>query len=133
MDVKKLPSKGSWDRFQNQKERKLFASASQALFRVQEKHQIEHVWVSFHTFWAPTFLIDENCKITELMHLWTRASRLFCVHLVPDFRAEPLTISRMAKSTEKRKKVRLFQRFFHPSLSTFPPFPTFSAFANFYM
>ncbi len=26
----------------------------------------------------------------------------------------------------------LFQRFFHASLSTFPPFPTFSAFANFY-
>ena len=27
----------------------------------------------------------------------------------------------------------LFQRFFHASLSTFPPFPTFSAFANFYV
>ena len=26
----------------------------------------------------------------------------------------------------------LFQRFFHAFLSTFPPFPTFSAFANFY-
>jgi len=38
----------------------------------------------------------------------------------------------MAKSTEKRKNVGLFQRFFHASLSTFPPFPTFSAFANFY-
>jgi hypothetical protein len=38
----------------------------------------------------------------------------------------------MAKSTEKRKKVGLFQRFFHASVSTFPPFPTFSAFANFY-
>ncbi len=38
----------------------------------------------------------------------------------------------MAKSTEKRKKMGLFQRFFHAFLSTFPPFPTFSAFANFY-
>jgi hypothetical protein len=58
---------------QNQKERKLFAAASQALFRVQEKHQIEHVWVSFHTFWDLTFFIDENCKITEPIHFWTRA------------------------------------------------------------
>ena len=38
----------------------------------------------------------------------------------------------MARSTEKRKKVRLFQRFFHPSMSTFTEFPTFSAFANFF-
>jgi hypothetical protein len=76
---KKLPNKGSWDRFQNQKERKLFAAASQALFRVQEKHQIEHVWVSFHTFWGPTFLMDEKCKITEPMHFWTLALlRAFC-------------------------------------------------------
>jgi hypothetical protein len=29
------------------------------------------------------------------------------------------------------KKVGLFQRFFHASLSTFPPFPTFSAFVIF--
>ena len=81
---KKLPSKGSGDRFQNQKERKLFASASQALFRVQEKHQIEHVWVSFHMFWRPTFFIDENCKISEPMHFWTWG---FCVHFVPRFDA----------------------------------------------
>jgi hypothetical protein len=39
----------------------------------------------------------------------------------------------MARKTEKRKKVCLFQRFFHPSLSTFPLFPTFSAFANLYV
>jgi hypothetical protein len=37
----------------------------------------------------------------------------------------------MARSTEKRKKVGLFQRFFHPSVATFPAFPTFSAFAKF--
>jgi hypothetical protein len=49
------------------------------------------------------------------------------------FSRPSLTISRMARSTEKRKKVGLFQRFFHPSLSTFPRFPTFPAFANFYM
>ena len=48
---------------QNQKEHRLFASASQALFRVQEKHQIEQVLVSFHTFWGPTFLMDENAKL----------------------------------------------------------------------
>jgi hypothetical protein len=38
-----------------------------------------------------------------------------------------------ARSTEKRKKVGLFKRFFHPSLSTFPAFLTFPPFANFYM
>jgi len=56
-----------------------FSSASQALFRVQEKHQIQHVWVSFHMFWRPTFFIDENCKITEPMHFWTWVLlRAFC-------------------------------------------------------
>jgi hypothetical protein len=44
-----------------------------------------------------------------------------------------LTICRMAKSTEKRQKVGLFQRFFHPSMSIFPRFPTFPTFSNFYM
>jgi len=58
---------------QNQKERKLFAA------RVQEKHQIEHVWVSFHMFWRPTFFMDENCKFTEPMHFWTWVLlRAFC-------------------------------------------------------
>ena len=38
----------------------------------------------------------------------------------------------MATSTEKRQKVGLFQRFFHPSMSIFPRFPTFPAFSNFY-
>ena len=38
----------------------------------------------------------------------------------------------MAKSTEKRQKVGLFQRFFHPSMSIFPRFPTFPALSNFY-
>ena len=38
----------------------------------------------------------------------------------------------VVKSTEKRKKVCLFQHFFHHSMSTFTEFPTFSAFANFY-
>jgi hypothetical protein len=75
-ELTKLPSKGSWDRFQNQKERKLFAPANQALFRVQEIYQIEQVWVSFHTFWGLTFLLDENCKITEPIHFWTRALSL---------------------------------------------------------
>jgi len=42
-----------------------FRAASQALFRVQENYQIEQVWVSFQTFWGLTFLMDENCKITE--------------------------------------------------------------------
>ena len=52
---------------------------SQALFRVQEKHQIEHVWVSFHMFWRPTFFLDENCKISEPMHYWTWVLlRAFC-------------------------------------------------------
>jgi hypothetical protein len=32
---------------------------------MQENHQIEQVWVSFHTFWGLTFLMDEKCKITE--------------------------------------------------------------------
>ena len=49
-----------------------------------------------------------------------------------DFRDPPLTICRMAKSTEKRQKVGLFQRFFHPSMSDFPRFPTFPALSNFY-
>jgi len=39
---------------------------------------------------------------------------------------------RTATSTEKRQKVGLFQRFFHPSMSIFPRFPTFPAFSNFY-
>jgi hypothetical protein len=43
-----------------------------------------------------------------------------------------LTICRMATSTEKRQKVGLFQRFFHPSMSIFPRFPTFPALSNFY-
>ena len=38
----------------------------------------------------------------------------------------------MATSTEKRQKVGLFQRFFHPSMSIFPRFPTFPALSNFY-
>ena len=37
----------------------------------------------------------------------------------------------MARSTEKRQKVGLFQRFFHPSMSIFPRFPTFPALSNF--
>ncbi len=130
-------SKGSGDRFQNQKERKLFAPESQALFRVQEKYQIEHVWVSFHMFWRPTFFIDENCKISEPMHFWTWVLlRAFCTtfrrKIATDFRLTSLTICRMATSTEKRQKVGLFQRFFHPSMSIFPRFPTFPALSNFY-
>jgi hypothetical protein len=106
---------------------------SQALFRVQEKHQIEHVWVSFYMFWRPTFFIDENCKITEpafaciLYHVSTQE-----IHRQKYFRDTSLTICRMAKSTEKRQKVGLFQRFFHPSMSIFPRFPTFPALSNFY-
>jgi hypothetical protein len=57
--------------------------------------------------------MDENFKIAEPMHFWTR------IHL------------RAARSTEKRKKVGLFQRFFHPSMANFPAIPIFSAFANF--
>ncbi len=93
------------------------------------------VWVSFHMFWA---LLFSSTKITEPMHFWTWG---FCVHFVPrfdatDFRDTSLTICteycRTATSTEKRQKVGLFQRFFHPSMSIFPRFPTFPAFSNFY-
>ena len=35
----------------------------------------------------------------------------------------------MAQSTEKRKKVGLFQGVFHPSMAIFPRFPTFPAFS----
>ncbi len=54
---KKLPSKGSGDRFQNQKERKLFAPAKQALFRVQENLQIKQVQSEglFSHFLGPYF------------------------------------------------------------------------------
>jgi hypothetical protein len=33
----------------------------------------------------------------------------------------------------EQQKVGLFQRFFHPSISNFPRFPTFPAFSNLYM
>jgi len=84
---------------------------------------------------GPYFFHRRNldCKITEPMHFW------ICVHFVPRFDRTwnatddpPLTICRMATSTEKRQKVCLFQRFFHPSMSIFPRFPTFPALSNFY-
>jgi len=43
-----------------------------------------------------------------------------------------VTTKFVTTSTEKRQKVGLFQRFFHPSMSIFPRFPTFPALSNFY-
>ena len=56
----------------------------------------------------------------------------FIARNATDFRTPSLTICRMATSTEKRQKVGLFQRFFQPSMSIFPRFPTFPALSNFY-
>jgi hypothetical protein len=61
-------------------ERKLFAAA--ALFRVQEKHQIEHVWVSFHMFWGLLFSWTKTAKLQNPCIFWTWR---FCVHFVPRF------------------------------------------------
>ncbi len=45
-----------------------------------KKNTKSNKWVSF---WGLTFLIDENCKITEPMHSWTR---VLSQHFVPRFR-----------------------------------------------
>ena len=51
----------------------------------------------------------------------------------PTWRRSSWEIKKDERSTkEKRKKVGLFQRFFHPSMSIFPRFPTFPALSNFY-
>ena len=134
---------GSGDRFQNQKERKLFASASQALFRVQEKYQIEHVWVSFHMFWRPTFFIDENCKITEPMHFWTWVLlRAFCTTFrrkrfiartwnATDFRApRPWQFVGWRQAQKNGKKWVAFNASFTPPCQFFRGFRLFRPFQD---
>ena len=84
---KKLPSKGSGDRFQNQKERKLFAAASQALFRVQEKHQIQHVVTCGSLFTCSGALLFSSTKTAKLQNPCISGHGCFCVHFVPRFDA----------------------------------------------
>ena len=93
-------------------------------------------------------LLFSSTKTAKFQNPCISGHGCFCVHFVPRFDARdsspepetpqifasrPLTICRMARSTEKRKKVGLFQRFFHPSMSIFPRFPTFPAFQFLYV
>jgi hypothetical protein len=88
-------------------------------------------------FWGPTFLIDENCKITEPKHFWTWALlRAFCTTFrrkrfiartrnATDFRFPSLTICRMAKAQKNGKKWVSFDASFTPPCQFFRGFRLF--------
>jgi len=132
--LKKLPSKGSWDRFQTRPQVKHFLGCK----KITKSNQCGSLFTRSGAllFWWTKM---QNYRA----HAFLDTGRLFHVHFVPRFDArdslpEPETPQIFAPRAwqfvgwQKRKKVGLFQRFFHPSMSIFPWIPTFPTFSNFY-